>query len=256
MSKLFEGRKILVPRASNQAGELSTIIRKKGGNPIEIPVIKITPTKNIDDLDRGISSLYTYDWVVFSSVNGVRGVFERIFAMGLGAEVFRSTRIGAIGPATARALTNYGVDVALEPLKYVSESMVAAFTNIGVKGNSILHFSAETTRNVLNEGLTRAGALVTQVSVYSTATKTESRPMLAEVLANNRIDIITFTSSSAVKGFLELLDGRDALVNVIIACIGPITANTATQNGLDVHVVAKVSTISGLISEILDYIRK
>jgi len=80
--------------------------------------------------------------------------------------------------------------------------------------------------------------------------------MLAEVLTNNRIDIITFTSSSAVKGFLELLDGRDALVNVIIACIGPITANTATENGLDVHVVAKVSTISGLISEILDYIRK
>jgi len=149
MSKLFEGRKILVPRASNQAGELSTIIRNKGGNPIEIPVIKITPTKRIDDLDRGIRSLDTYDWVVFSSVNGVRGVFERIFAMGLGAEIFRSTKIGAIGPATARALTNYGVDVALEPLKYVSESMVAEFANIGVKDNSILHFSAETTRNVL-----------------------------------------------------------------------------------------------------------
>ena len=256
MSKLFEGRNILVPRASNQAGELSTIIRNKGGNPIEIPVIKITPTKHIDDLDRGIRSLDTYDWVVFSSVNGVRGVFERIFAMGLGAEIFSSTKIGAIGPATARALTNYGVDIALEPLKYVSESMVTEFANIGVKDNSILHFSAETTRNVLYEGLTRAGALVTQVSVYSTSTKTESRPMLAEVLTNNRIDIITFTSSSAVKGFLELLDGRDALVNVIIACIGPITANTATENGLDVQVVAKVSTISGLISEILDYIRK
>jgi uroporphyrinogen-III synthase len=256
MSKLFEGRNILVPRASNQAGELSTIIRNKGGNPIEIPVIKITPTKHIDDLDRRIRSLDTYDWVVFSSVNGVGGVFERIFAMGLDAEIFRSIKIGAIGPATTKALTSHGVNVALEPLKYVSESMVAEFANIGVKDNSILHFSAETTRNVLYEGLTRSGALVTQVSVYSTSTETESRSMLADVLTNNRIDIITFTSSSAVKGFLELLDGRDPLVNVIIACIGPITANTATENGLDVHVVAKVSTISGLISEILDYIRK
>ena len=158
---------------------------------------------------------------MFSSVNGVRGVFERIFAMGLGAEIFRSTKIGAIGPATARALTNYGVDIALEPLKYVSESMVTEFANIGVKDNSILHFSAETTRNVLYEGLTRAGALVTQVSVYSTSTKTESRPMLAEVLTNNRIDIITFTSSSAVKGFLELLDGRDALVCLLYTSPSP-----------------------------------
>ena len=255
MAKLFDGRNILVPRASNQAGELSNIIRAKGGNPIEIPVIEITPTKNIGDLDKGIKSLGTYDWVVFSSVNGVRGVFERIFAIGLDAGIFRSTKIGAIGPATAKALTNYGVAVDLEPLKYVSESMVAEFANIGVKDNFILHFSAETTRNVLYYGLTRAGALVTQVSVYSTSTKKESRPMLAEVMTSDRIDIIAFTSSSAVKGFLELLDGRDTLVNVIIACIGPITANTAIENGLDVHVVAKVSTITGLVSEVLDYIR-
>tara|TARA_Y100000590_G_scaffold431952_1_gene547333 strand:- start:17718 stop:18488 length:771 start_codon:yes stop_codon:yes gene_type:complete len=254
MLKLFEGRNILVPRASNQAGELSTIIRSKGGNPIEIPVIKITPTKHIDDLDRGIRSLDTYDWVVFSSVNGVKGVFERIFAMGLNTGIFGSTKIGAIGPATSKALSDYGVDVDLEPLRYISESMVAEFANIGVKDNSILHFSAETTRNVLYEGLTRAGALVTQIAVYSTSTKTESRPMLAKVMTNDRIDIITFTSSSSVIGFLELLDGRNTLVNVIIACIGPITADTAIKNGLDVHVVAKVSTISGLISDVLDYL--
>ena len=256
MVRLFEGKNILVARASDQAGELSMLIKDYGGNPIEIPVIKISPVTNFDELDNGIKSLRSYDWIIFSSVNGVNRVFERIFDLGLDYKIFQGSKIGAIGPATSKALIDYGVNIDLKPQEYVSESMLTEFTKIGINGKLILLFSAVRTSNILHDGLIEAGALIKRISVYSTATRRESGPILNDVMSKNQIDIVTFTSSSTVKGFLDLLNGRDELINVIIACIGPVTANTARDNGLDVHIVAKVSTISSLVSGMIDYFRE
>jgi uroporphyrinogen III methyltransferase/synthase len=227
---------------------------ENGAEPLEIPTIEIEPVKENSRLDSALISMSGYDWVVFASVNGVREVFKRLDYLNLDARAFSGTRVCAIGSATAEALRERGILADLQPRESVSESIVTGLTEEGVRGKSILLLRAEAGRDVLSQGLAQEGALVDDVAVYRTVMPEQSRERVKDLVAEGRIDVIIFTSSSTVTNLLSLLGGDATSLNgMTLACIGPITAETARDAGLTVDVVARESTIPGLVDALVEY---
>jgi uroporphyrinogen III methyltransferase/synthase len=248
------GKRVLVPRTRAQAGALSQLLMDNGAEPVEVPTIEIKPVEDHARLDSALTSMSRYDWVVFASANGVKEAFHRLEQLRLDARAFSSTRVCAIGPATAAALKECGIRADLQPREYVSEAMVTGLTEQGVRGKSILLLRAEAGRDVLSQGLSQAGALVDDVAVYRTVLPEESRQVVQDLMAEGRIDVVTFTSSSTVSNLLALLGGdATPLKGVTLACIGPITAETARDAGLMVDVVASDSTVPGLVDALVDH---
>ena len=241
------GKRILVTRTRAQAGRLSSLLAERGAVPIEIPTIKIEPLADYTELDAHLSRLREFDWTILSSTNNVEIVFDRLKAMGLDARAFQGTSILALGPATADALRQRGIAPDLVPQRYVSEGVIEAMKETGVEGSKVLLPRSSAGRELMVTGLAELGANVTQVAAYRPVPAEESRDLLREVLAEG-VDIATFTSSSTVKNLVDFLD-RDVkrLKDVRIACIGPITAETAGELGLDVDIVAEKSTVAGLV---------
>ena len=248
------GKRVLVPRTRDQASALSQLLMDNGAEPLEIPTIEIKPVEENSRLDSSLTSMSYYDWVVFSSANGVREAFKRLDYLQLDARAFWGTRVCAIGSATAEALRERGIIADFRPRESVSESIVAGLIEKGVNGSSILLLRAEAGRDVLSKGLSEAGALVDDVAVYRTVMPEESREMVQSLAAEGRIDAVAFTSSSTVTNLLTLLGGdATSLGGMTLACIGPITAETARNAGLNVNVVATESTVPGLVDALVEY---
>ena len=249
------GKRVLVPRTRNQAGALSQLLMENGAEPLEVPTIEIKSVDDFAQLDAALASMSAYDWVVFASANGIREVFQRLEQLDLDARVFSSTKVCAIGPVTAAALKERGILADLKPRESVSEAMVAGLAEGGVRGQAILLLRAEVGRDALSQGLVQEGALVTDVAVYRTVLPEESREVVQNLMAENGIDVVTFTSSSTVSNMVALLGGdATALKGKTLACIGPITAETARDAGLTVDVVAQESTIPGLINALVEHL--
>jgi uroporphyrinogen-III synthase len=186
---------------------------------------------------------------VFTSVNAVEAVFDRLAAAGLDARAFHDTRVAAIGSATSASLRDRGIVADLVPEEAVSESMAAALAD-RIGGDTVLLPRADVAREALREGLADAGAEVRDVVAYKTVMPEESRERIAGLLQEG-VDVATFTSSSTASNLARLLDGDVArLADARIACIGPVTAATARRLGMEVHIVAKRSTIPGLVDAI------
>jgi uroporphyrinogen III methyltransferase/synthase len=248
------GKRVLVPRTRAQAGALSQLLMENGAEPLEIPTIEVKPMEENSRLDSALAAMSGYDWVVFASVNGVREVFKRLEHLNLDARAFGGTRVCAIGSATAGALKERGILADLQPRESVSESIVTGLTEEGGVGKSILLLRAEAGRDVLSQGLSQGGAKVDDVAVYRTVIPEESRERVQSLVAEGKIDVVTFTSSSTVTNLLALLGGDAAsLSGMTLACIGPITAETARDAGLTVDVVANKSTIPGLVDALVEY---
>jgi len=210
-------------------------------------------------LDSALENIDTYEWLVFTSVNGVEYFFRRLFELGKDVRIFGRIRTAAIGPATAQRLFDYGLKSDIIPETYRAESVVAAFENESVKGKKILLPRAAEARPILPEELTRMGAEVDEIATYQTLQARENVDRLFAGLMEKNIDMITFTSSSTVKNFKSLFTGEDdfkrLMKGVTVACIGPITADTAAELGLDVHLVAESYTIPGLCQSIQQYFK-
>jgi len=248
------GLRVLVTRSRAQAGRLSARLRALGAEPVEFPSIEVLPPEDWTGLDGAIARLHRYDWVIFTSVNGVRFFWERLERAGKDARALAGARLGAIGPATAEALRRYGLRADLVPSRYVAEAILA---EIGpVEGRYILLPRADIARPALAEGLRAAGAMVDEAVAYRTVrTSQEDAERVRRALANGEIDVLTFTSSSTVRNFLAALDPAPPLPEgVVVACIGPITARTAREMGLPVHVTAAEHTIEGLIRALVEYV--
>ncbi len=258
------GRRILVTRAAHQAGKLSARLRELGAEPIEYPVIAIAPPDDLDRLDQALARAARggYDWVVFTSANGVAAVAERMAALGLEGMGFDRARVAVIGPATARAaaeLLRRPADVM--PSAYVAEALAAAMGD--VRGQSVLLARADLARPALPQALRAAGAQVDEVVAYRTvveepAAARQPEPDVLGLLAQGQIDAITFTSSSTVRGFIARV-GREALPDlrqVVIACIGPITAAAVRAEGLLPTVVAEEYTVNGLVAALARHYRR
>ncbi len=242
------GKRVLVTRTRDQASSLSVALTESGAFPIEVPTIEVQRLADYAELDAELGRLEEYDWVMFSSTNSVDVVFDRLAEDGRDARAFAGARVACIGDATARRLRARGIVPDLIPATYVSESVLEAFSGVDMDGRRVLLPGAEEGRDVLAKGLAERGAQVRRVAAYRTATPEASR-LLAESAIADGIDIATFTSSSTVLNLSRLLDGDlSGLSRATVACIGPVTADTAGDLGLHVDIVASEHTIDGLVT--------
>lgn len=251
------GRTIAVTRASGQSESLTGRLSALGAAVVECPAIAIAPLSDYSQLDKAIRLLGSYDWVIFTSANGVRAFMSRLHESGLPAAVLRSKRLGAIGPATAAALEDEGCPPTFVPHTYIAEAIVEQIGD--VRGASVLLPRADIARKALADGLRQKGAQVDEVTAYRTVPG-EGSARLAELLREGKVDAVTFTSSSTVRYTVESLAATskdeqeviDLLNTTKIVCIGPITEGTALEYGLRVAKVASEYTSDGLVSALVE----
>jgi len=313
----LQGKRILVTRASKQAGALNDRLRKLGAIPVGFPIIQIGPPEDWAPLDDALKRLCArrspiyrgtptyrgeflihqgtseacrppihrgtseardeesyYTWLVFTSANGVNICFDRLNTLAYKTNDISKVRVAAIGPATAQALRHHGVEPDLVPDEYIAEGVAAALIEDAhghgesLEGKRILILRAAEARKVLVEKLQRAGAVVEEVAAYRTrgaVIDDERGHEVLRLLQAHQLDILTFTSSSTVRYFVQWLAdcAPGAAVSPIvlvthnpqlkIACIGPITSQTARELGLDVHIQASEFTIDGLVEAIVQH---
>ncbi|UCH86228.1 MAG: uroporphyrinogen-III C-methyltransferase [Dehalococcoidia bacterium] len=249
-TKPLFGKRVLVTRSREQASALSERLREMGAEPLEYPAIEIAPPKDMTSLDDAIAKLPTYDWLVFTSANGVRALVDRMSEKGTDIEALARPKIAAIGPATAQALQRYGLRVDYMPQVYLAEEIA---TGIGdVAGQRILLPRVERASKQLTKALRDKGAAVDEVTAYRTLA-VGAPDELKALLEDGQIDIVTFTSSSTVRNLVAGLQGTtpdNVLSRCLVACIGPVTARTAKRLGIRVDVVAREHTIAGLVEAI------
>ena len=237
------GKKILVTRARAQASKLSSALKNLGAEVIEAPTIKITPpTDNFRQLDAATENLRGYDWIIFTSANGVEKFFERLKVHGLDARTFGTAKVAAIGSATAEKLLSFGIIADVVPKDFVAESLADSLKNF-VGGKKILIARAEIARDVLPETLKNFGAEVSVVPAYKTVSE------VAAQIDFDSIDLITFTSSSTVKNFVTAY----GVPKIHCAAIGAITAQTLENFGVTPAIIAEEFTINGLVEAIKNF---
>ncbi|OYD08278.1 uroporphyrinogen-III synthase [Paludifilum halophilum] len=252
----LSGRKVLITRAKNQSESMARKIRNLGGGVVEFPAIRIAPPKKQKVLDQALYRLDTYDWLIFTSTNGVHFFFQRLRELDLDIRRMVGARIAAIGPKTAETLEKKGIQVDVLPGEYRAEALAKALHSRIRPGERILLPRANIARKWLALELERSGCHVTDADAYDTLPNTREAGTLVEMLRQGCLDILTFTSSSTVRNFVEAIrsvepEGQHLLRQAQIACIGPVTADTARELGLRVDVTADCYTIDGLIEAVL-----
>ncbi|MCL6088100.1 MAG: uroporphyrinogen-III C-methyltransferase [Actinobacteria bacterium] len=260
-SKPLFGKRVLVTRPENQAGEFSKRIEELGGEPYEFPTIKISEADN-SGLDKAIMKVNQYNWIIFTSVNGVQYFFKRLFKLGKDVRVLQNASLCAIGPKTKQALEEKGLIADYVPDEYRAEAIITGLKHKIKSDDKILLPRSDNARKILPDTLKEIGAQVDDVVAYKTKKSDANADLLHQMMLNNEIQIITFTSSSTVQNFVELLrlpqrELASLLNSVCVASIGPITTATAREMGIKVDVEAAEYTIEGLIDAIIrpSYIR-
>ncbi|MBB5335245.1 uroporphyrinogen-III C-methyltransferase [Pectinatus brassicae] len=253
--KLF-GKKVLVTRARQQASKLTGKLEALGAECIEAPAIQIqAPDDNYAALDKSIAGLNTYNWLIFTSINGVEYFFNRLENSKLDSRALGHLKIAAIGDSTAEALRKYGLKADIVPQEFKAEAILADMLPYIDNNSNILLPRAKEAREVLPEGLRKAGAKVDVVQCYKTVTAAGDYSNIIKKLENKEIDIITFTSSSTVTNLLKLINNKIELLDgVTKACIGPITAQTCKDNNIEPDISAQTYTIDGLVEKIVDFV--
>ena len=257
------GKKIIVTRAIHQAGELSTILREFGAEPIELPTIEIRPPSDLKQVKKTIDRILNnsdYDVLVFTSPNGVATFFDYLESKNFDSRAFGHLTICAIGPGTKNKLRGYGIIPDVVPDKYISEELASAIIDHlkkkkgGIKDKKVLLFRAEGARRLLAERLDDAGAIIDDIAAYRSIVPDIKKEKLISALSSS--DLITFASSSAAVNLKELLEKnkiKNGLKIPPAAAIGPITVKSARESGFDVVTEAKDYTIPGLVSAVVKY---
>jgi len=253
----LKGWRILVSRAKEQAGALSGGLRELGAEVVEIPFIEIRPPRSYKALDESLKMVNEYEWLILSSVNGVRALFERMSVLNIPHRVLAGVQIAAIGPASRAAVEREGLTVAVTPKEYVAESLVEALSG-KIRSQRVLLCRAKIARDVIPRQLRTMGALLDVVEAYETVLPRSSRIALRAILRDpqRRPHLITFTSASTVKNYMALLgirSGRSQLVEgVLNASIGPVTTEALRLHELSVDVQAAEFNVPGLIKAIVE----
>ncbi|MCD6567628.1 MAG: uroporphyrinogen-III C-methyltransferase [Dehalococcoidia bacterium] len=251
------GKRILVTRARHQAGLLSKLLREHGALPVEMPVIRIQPTASTKKLDQAIRNLEKYHWIIFTSSNGVEVFFQRLHSLNLDACCLKGIRIGAIGPATAKALEIRGIHVDYIPAEYTGKGIASGLGGQDIAGCRILLPRSAISDRELPQTLAQLGAEVHELAIYDAILAAEAVSLGKQMLLANEIDVITFTSPSTVVNLLTLLDGRREVIDrAKVACIGPKTASKAAKAGLRIDIIAQESTIPGLVEAVEGYFQR
>jgi uroporphyrinogen III methyltransferase/synthase len=250
------GKRIVITRARAQASGLVSRLSKLGAQCIEIPTIQIVPPEETAPLINSIENIKDYDWLIFTSVNGVKFFFDALFDMGHDVRILGHLKFACIGPVTKERLKTYCIISDILPASYRAESVIDAFSTVKIKGKKILLPRAKQARTVLPKELTKMGAIVDDIAAYETRLNTDGKEDLMSLLKNSEIDAITFTSSSTVSNFMSQIESKSVkklLKNVVIASIGPITSDTARSLDIYPDIEAKEFTIKGLVNSLLEY---
>lgn len=242
------GRRILVTRARHQAGRLSSELMKLGAEAIEVPAIEILPPASFEPFDTALGKLSRYQWLIVTSANAVRSIQDRMAALGLAASSFSHLKIAAIGATTARALEDAGLFASVIPKEYVAESLLDALDG-RVEHQRVLIARAAIARDVVPEVLARRGAELDVVEVYQTVIPQGSVEKIAALFAETCPDAATFTSSSTVSNFFQLMRAAGDLERpeaLLAVSIGPVTSQTLRDYRWEPAAEADPHDISGL----------
>ena len=254
------GTRILVTRPKPQAAELSDLIAAQGGEAVECPTIEIVPPEDWTPLAHALSRLATYQWLIFTSVNGIAPFMTRLLEAQRDVRALSGLTICCIGPRTAEALATYGLRADVIPEQFQAEGILETLAGRQMRGARVLIPRALVAREVLPDQLRAQGAEVDVVPVYRTIRPAVATDRLMEQLRTGVIDVISFTSSSTVRNFVELFPTKEALLQLVgattVACIGPITASTARDAGLTVQVMAGQNTIPALADAIVQHVNR
>jgi len=250
------GRTILVTRPRRQSRPLSDALRRLGATVVEAPAIEIEPPSDFRPLDEALGRLATYDWVVFTSVNGVEAFFDRLSKV-RPETVVSSQKFAAIGPATAESLRERGFEAEVVPEKFVAEEVFRAIAGRGeVTGKRFLLPRADIAREALPELLRSSGAIVDVIAAYRTVAAGEEMKRASELVERGEVDMVTFTSASTARSFFAKAGPHAAHGRVRAASIGPITSNALRSLGVSPAVEAERFTTEGLVEAILRYYRR
>jgi len=249
------GKRVLVARPSHQAVETARALRRRSAEPIICPAIEILPAPDPALLREHVKQASSYDWVLFTSVNGVDCFFEAAEELGLDSRLFGSAKLGVIGPKTGEALRRRHLNADLCAASFIAEGLVEDFLKMAHKPKRVLLPRARSARELIPEELGKFGIQVDVVAAYETrAVKGEKAEMLRDVLAH-QCDVVMFTSSSMVDSVVEALggDAQELLAERVVLSTGPVTSSTARSYGLTVDVEAETYTIEGALDALEDY---
>jgi len=246
------GRGVVVTRAREQASGLANMLAELGAEVIQFPTINISPLADYSKVDTLVEKLGGYDWLIFTSVNGVRHFWRRLAVCGKDSRAFGGRKVAAIGPATADELRARGIEPDFIPETYVAEGVAEGLLGLGVAGKRVLVPRAKEAREVLPDELRKAGAIVDILPVYQTLPADARREDVLELLREGRIHCVTFGSSSTVDNFLSLIPAGilRAYPQVQLAAIGPITKKTLERHGLACHIMPEEYTIPALVESL------
>lgn len=248
----LSGKTVVITRAREQAGALASALGALGARVVALPVIRFEPPEDPEPLRRAAAGVEAFDWVVFTSVNGVDRFFAALDEAGRGASLLSRAKVCAIGPATAAALEERGLRVGVVPDEFVAEGAVRAIAAAGdVAGKRVLLPRAAEARAVLPDSLREMGAEVVDVPAYRTVPDGEGAAEARRRLDAGEVDVVTFTASSTARNFAGLV-GTD-VGRALVASIGPVTSNTLRELGMRVDVEAAEYTIPGLVAAIREH---
>ncbi|MGI6776957.1 MAG: uroporphyrinogen-III C-methyltransferase [Acetivibrionales bacterium] len=248
------GKKIVVTRAREQASVLVKRIEELGGQAVELPAIRIEEPDNYTRFDEVLGCLQSFQWVVFTSVNGVKSFFGRMRFRSIDIRNLAGLKICAVGEPTKEELNRMGITVDFVPEKYTTDCLLEGLQKLVEPGQRVLLARADIANPMLAEGLKKNGIGVEDIVVYKTVPDFSNREEAIELLNKGEVDIITFTSSSTARNFLSTVgeDRIKSLSGVKVVCIGPVTAKTAEELGIEVTAVADVYTIDGLVEKMVE----
>lgn len=259
-SRPLFGKGVLVTRPPDQAPALSSLLAAQGAEPVECPTLEIHPPESWTPVDEAINALSTYDWVIFTSVNGVQFFMRRLWFHQKDVRSLAGLHVCCIGPRTKEEAVCWGLAADLVPKDFQAEGILEAMGRLGVKGQRILIPRAKVAREILPDQLKAMGATVQVVQAYQAVPPAVEVAPIRERLRKGEIHYLTFTSSSTVRNFCRLFDNRQELQeltrNITVAVIGPITAETVQEEGLSVDVVALENTVPALVDAIIIHARK
>jgi uroporphyrinogen III methyltransferase/synthase len=255
------GRRIVVTRSREQAGELIDMLEDRGAEAIASPTIRIAAPEDTGPLDRAVADVSTFDWIVFASANAVDSFMSRLLASGDVREL-KGVKLGTVGPSTASRLQRYGMRVDLMPAEYRAEAVVEAMKAAGpLKGTRVLLPRADIGRDLLSDALSQAGATVTEVVAYRTTLAQGERSGdrdIYRMLLDGQVDAVTFTSASTVRNFAQIHGAEqaaDLLRGTVVASIGPVTAEAGDQLGIATTVMPQRYTIPDLVDALVEHFR-
>jgi uroporphyrinogen III methyltransferase/synthase len=255
------GTRVLVTRAREQAAELVEPLEALGAVTIEAPMIRIAPPEDLTALDAACAAAGTFDWIVFTSTNAVAAFMDRLLASKADVRALHNARLGAVGPATAATLARYSLKVDAQPSEYRAEAVASELACHGtLEGARILLPRADIGRDVITSELTRRGAQVTKVVAYrnlATDPEQDGGPDVYKLLLERQLDVVTFTSASAVQNMVRVL-GEEPAIDLLnataVAVIGPVTAEAAAAHHIRTAIVPTEYTVPALVRAIAEYV--